>query len=138
LRLDFQHSLERDSYYSRFQELSRKLEDILLEIERSENAVRAEEKLDLRKRIARMSRVLSVEADKYFKAVIRFVTVLIEDLDQGGVKCLNGDEPIEFDKIEGERYLEGETVYNALVKSREFSTELLNFLDVPEFEQREQ
>ncbi len=138
LRLDFQHSLERDGYYSRFQELARKLEDIVQEIGRSNFATRAKKELDLRMRISRMNRALSVEADKYFNAVVRFVADLVEDLDSGGVKCLNGDEHIHFDKIEGKRFLEGETVHDALVKSREFSFEMLKFLNVPEFNSQEQ
>ena len=92
----------------------------------------------MRKRVARMGRVLSVEADKYFNAVERFVTNILGDLDQGGVKCLNGDEQIQFDDIEGKRFLEGISVHDALAKAHEFCLEILRFLNVPEFESREQ
>ena len=139
MKLDFQHSLERDSYYHRFQEALRKLTDFEGELERlAQGAQRMEDKLEMKRRISKMKRALTVDANKIFNSVLSFSTELISDIAEDGLKCLNSDEPIHFDRIEGYRYLEGKQVKGALEVLKEFALEVIDFLNIPNFNTQEQ
>ncbi len=138
LKLDFKYSLERDSFYHKFQELLRRLTDLVSEIERfGSGKFRADIEEEMRKRIFKMKRNLSIELDRFFKNVNRFSTDLLEDLAGDALKCLNGDDTISFDVIEGKRYLEGSTVREALEKLKQFSYEVIDYLDIPEIKLKE-
>ncbi len=138
LKLDFKYSLERDSFYHRFQELLRRLTDLVSEIERFENGkFRVDIEEEIKKRIFKMKRNLSIELDRFFKQVNKFATDLLEDVEGDALKCLNGDEVINFDAIEGDRYLEGFLVHDALEEIRKFSLEIIDYLDMPEIKLKE-
>jgi len=139
MRLDFQHSLERDSYYHRFQDILRKMRDFrdeLQQIEKSEK--RAEDNVEKKKRILRMKRVLTIEANRMFGSVVRFADELVMDIENDGLKCLNGNASVHFDDIEGKKYLDGRKLYEALQSISEFSQEVIEFLNVPDFYIEEQ
>ena len=53
------------------------------------------------------------------------------------MKCLNCDDEIEFDTIEGKRLLEGQTVSRALETLRDFAAEAVAYLNIPEIETQE-
>ena len=135
MRLDFQHSLERDSYYHRFQDVARKMKDYEdeLGIVEEEADQRVDETVEKRKRTLKMKRVLSLEANKFFNSVIDFTGELVDDIKVDGLKCLNGHETVLFDDIEGKRFLEGKTLREALQSIREFSIEVRDLLNVPDF-----
>ena len=139
MKLDFQHSMERDSYYHRFQDALRKLNDFEGELERLDaGEQRMEEKLEIKRRTAKMKRALTVESNKIFDSVLKFTTELIADIAEDGLKCLNSTESIHFDEIEGKRYLEGKSVEEALAIIKEFTLEVIDFLNVPNFGTQEQ
>jgi len=134
LRLDFQHSLERDGFYHRFQEVRRKLDDFRHELERIHEGDHSRaEQIEMRKRSMKMKRVFAMEMNKLLKSVIIFTETLLDDIRKEGMICLNGFEPVEFDEIEGKRYLEGKTVQEALTIIYECSLEILDYLHIPEF-----
>ncbi len=138
LKLDFKYSLERDSFYHRFQELLRRLTDLVNEIERFESGkFRVDIEEEMKKRIFKMKRNLSIELDRFFKQVNKFATDLLEDVNGDALKCLNGEETINFDAIEGKRYLEGFLVRDALEEVRKFSLEIIEYLDIPEIKLKE-
>jgi hypothetical protein len=138
LKLDFKYSLDRDAFYRRYQELDRRVEDLVQEVLRAE---RGEHRPDLRqealKRTFTMRRTAAVEAHKYFKSVVRFATDLIEDIETEGFKCLNGTATVRFDAVEGKRHLDGVTVLDALKQVRGYAAEAVGFLNVPDFEAQE-
>lgn len=135
LKLDFKHSLERDGFYRRFQEVQRRLDDWHDAHRRLEdNTFNRELDSDVRTRIFKLERNLAVEASRLFRTVQRFAAVLVEDARGDGVKCLNGDEPISFDRIEGERLLAGLPVVDALQELESFAEEVAAYLRVPEVE----
>ncbi len=139
MRLDFQHSLERDSYYHRFQGTLRKMRDFRDELEQiKETEERAGEKGERKKRILRMKRVLTIEADRLFDSVVRFTGELVMDIENDGLKCLNGNDSVYLDDVEGKKYLEGRKLNEALQSIREFSQEVIEFLNVPDFYIEEQ
>jgi hypothetical protein len=81
----------------------------------------------------KMKRVFAVEMNKLLKSVIDFTETLLDDIEKEGMICLNGFDPVEFDEIEGRRYLEGKTVQEALNIVYECSLEILDYLNIPEF-----
>lgn len=138
LKLDFKFSMERDSFYRRFQDLTRKIADYDDEATRlAEGGYAKDMEMEIRKRTFKLKRFLEVEASRFFRAVRRFTTELIDDARTDGVKCLNADSEIEFDKIEGKRMLEGTTVVDALEMIRAFADEVIEYLNVPEIESQE-
>jgi hypothetical protein len=138
MRLDFQHSMERDGFYHKFQDVERRLSDYEQELVRIEDGdFDAHAKSEMRKRTQRMKRVLIVETHRLLKSVLLFAKNLIEDIDSDGTQCLNGRDYIYFDALEGKRLLEGRTVLDALRITRDFVTEVMSFLNVPDFEVQE-
>jgi hypothetical protein len=138
LKLDFKHSLERDGFYRRYQEVQRRLED-WNEAHRTldEGGYNRDLESEVRTRIFKLKRVLEVEANRFFRAVQRFAETLVEDARGDGVKCLNGSDPIEFDRIEGERLLTGMTVTDALEALRGLAEEVAGYLRIPDVEGQE-
>ena len=138
LKLDFKFSMERDSFYGRFQELTRKIADFNDEATRLADGGYAKEiEMEVRKRTFKLKRILEVEASRFFRSVKRFTNELIDDAHTDGVKCLNADSEIHFDKIEGKRLLEGVTVTEALEMLGAFIEEAISYLNVPEIESQE-
>jgi hypothetical protein len=135
LKLDFKHSLERDSFYRRFQEVQRRLDDWHEAHRRLDGGgFNRELESEVHTRILKLERNLAVEASRLFRAVQRFADALVEDARGDGVKCLNGDEPIAFDRIEGERLLAGLPVTDALQTLESFAEEVAAYLRVPDVE----
>jgi hypothetical protein len=138
LKLDFKHSLERDGFYRRFQEVQRRLDDWREAHRRLDGgSFNRELENEVHTRIFKLERNLAVEASRLFHAVQRFATILVEDTHGDGVKCLNGDEAISFDRIEGERLLAGVTVRDALQALDGFASEVTGYLRVPDSEGQE-
>ena len=132
-------TLERDSYYHRFQDILRKMRDFHDELQQiEETEKRAEGKGEKKKRILRMKRVLTIEANRLFGSVIRFADELVMDIENDGLKCLNGNDSVHFDDMEGKRYLDGRKLNEALQSISEFSQEVIEFLNVPDFYIEEQ
>jgi hypothetical protein len=138
LKLDFKYSLDRDAFYRRYQELDRKIEDLVQEVLRSE---RGEHRPDLRqealKRAFTMRRSAAVEAHKFFKSIVKFATDLIEDIETEGFKCLNGTATVRFDAVDCKRHLGGLVVLDALKVVSGYAAEVVEFLNIPDFEAQE-
>jgi hypothetical protein len=138
LKLDFKYSLDRDGFYRRYQELDRKLDDLRQEILKAERGEhRPELREEAHKRAFKMQRVVAVEAHRFFKAVSAFASDLIEDIETEGLKCLNGRSVVRFEPVEGKRHLRGVRVLDALKQIRGYSLEVVDFLNIPEFEAQE-
>jgi hypothetical protein len=138
LKLDFKFSMERDGFYGRFQELIRKIADYRDEVNRlAEGTFTKEMETEIKKRTFKLKRILEAEASKFFRAIKRFTTELAEDARTDGVKCLNGDSVIGFDRIEGKRFLAGRRVVDALEELGAYAEEAILFLHVPDLESQE-
>ena len=92
---------------------------------------------DMRKRSFKKKRNVIVEADRFLRSVARFSGVLVTDIEAGGLICLNADDTLHFDRIEGRRFFEGRKVHDALGELRSFAREVVEFLNVPQIESRE-
>jgi hypothetical protein len=137
LKLDFKHSLERDSFYHRFENLRRLLADIREDTSRMEEHLGQKHEEEMRMRSIRMNRNAIMEAVKFFRNLITFAGDLSEDIDGSGSICLNPDDLLRFDKLGGRRLLEGLPVREALASLFEFSREVVEFLNVPQIESQE-
>ena len=138
LKLDFKFSLDRDAFYSRFQDLQRKIDNFREENSRIANgSVSRDKELEVRKRSNKLTRLTQADAAKFFRAVGRFSGELGEDASGDGVKCLNSDAEISFDQIEGQRMLQGRSVLDALGELEHFALEAVSYLNIPDMESQE-
>ncbi len=138
LKLDFKYSLDRDAFYNGLQALARKMTEYRGENRRLlEGEVTRERELEVRKRTAKLTRLVQADAARFFRAVQRFCRDLEDDAHGDMVKCLNCNGVIKFDAIEGERVLQGRTVGGALTELRQYAMEAIAYLNVPEIEGQE-
>ena len=138
LKLDFKHSLERDGFYHRFGNLRRLFADLKDEDSRMDPYFVEKHAEDLRQRSFKKKRNLAVETDRFFRSLVRFSGGLVDDVAEGGSVCLNHGDTLHFDRrIEGKRYLEGETVKGALGQLNNLGKEIVSFLNVPQIESQE-
>jgi len=138
LKLDFKYSLDRDAFYNGFQALGRKIAQYRDENRRIlEGSVNREMELEIRKRTVKLTRFIQADAARLFRSIERFCRDLEEDAHGDMVKCLNCNGVIAFDRIEGERVLQGRTVGGALAELRQFAMEALAYLNVPEIDGQE-
>jgi hypothetical protein len=137
LKLDFKHSLERDSFYHRFENLRRLFDSVNEDSSTVDLYSGQKHEEDMRKRSFKKKRNVIVEADKFMRSVARFTGALVMDIEAGGLICLNAEETLQFDKLEGKRFFEGKRVHDALKELKQFAREVVDFLNVPQIESRE-
>jgi hypothetical protein len=137
LKLDFKHSLERDSFYHRFENLRRLFDSVHEDSSTVDLYSGQKQEEDMRKRSFKKKRNVIVEADKFMRSVARFTGALVMDIEAGGLICLNADDTLHFDRIEGKRLFEGRQVHEALKELMSFAREVIDFLNVPQIESRE-
>jgi hypothetical protein len=134
LKLDVKYSLERDTFYNLFSQLTRKLESYRNEddrIQAGEYTRQYEE--DILKRLVEMRHALFVEADRFFRQLNRFAADLLDDLGGDAVLCQNGDDVLEYSDLDREKDLRGLSVEQALEQLYELSDEAIAYLDIPDF-----
>lgn len=135
LKLDLKFSMDRDAFYNTFESLQRKISDYRDAHQSiTEGMVSRDLETEVRKRALKLTRMVEVEAAKFFRAVGRFCGELVEDARDGGVKCRNCEGEISFDRIEGSRILQGRKVIDALAQLRDVAAEAVSYLNVPEID----
>jgi len=137
LKLDFKHSLERDSYYHRFESLRRLFEDLRDDEARMDEYLGQRHEEDMRKRSFKKKRNVVLESDRFFRSLIRFSGVLVDDIASQGSTCLNAADILRFSKMEGKRHLEGLSVHQALAQLSELAQEVVAYLNVPQIDSQE-
>jgi hypothetical protein len=138
LKLDFKFSLDRDAFYNNFQAIQRKISSYRDENRRlAEGLVSRDMELEMRKRTLKLTRLIQADAARFFRAIDRFCSELVEDAHGDMVKCLNCNGVIAFDSIEGARLLQGRTVGGALGDLKEFTAEAISYLNIPEIDGQE-
>ncbi len=137
LKMDFKHSLERDSFYHRFENLRRLLLDIKEDAFRMDEYLGRKHEEDLRLRAFKKKRNIILEADKLFRNLANFAGALSEDIVAGGSVCLNAGDVLRFGRGPSKRLLEGLTVEQALARLHGLGKEVVSYLDVPQFEVQE-
>ena len=135
LKLDLKFSMDRDAFYNSFESLQRKISDYR-EAHQSiaEGIVSRDLETEVRKRALKLTRMVEVEAAKFFRAIHRFCGELVEDAREGGVKCRNCEGEVSFDRIEGDRMLQGRKVIEALAELKDVAAEAVGYLNIPEID----
>jgi hypothetical protein len=137
LRLDVQYSVERDQFYDLFYQVQRSLENYRTEADRiAEGTYTKEYESEILKRKVEMRHAILVELDWYFRKVKRFAKVLLEDIEGEGLLCQNPDEKLNYTQLDRETALRGKTVAKGLNELLSLSAEAIEYVDVPDFQQR--
>jgi len=135
LKLDLKFSMDRDAFYNSFESLQRKIADYRDAHKRiAEGMVSRDVELEVRKRALKLTRMVEVEAAKFFRAVARFCNGLVEDAHGGGVKCRNCDGQVAFDTTEADRMLQGRKVIDVLAELKAVAAEAVGYLNIPEID----
>ena len=135
LKLDLKYSMDRDAFYSSFESLQRKISDYREAHQNiTDGMVSRDLETEIRKRALKITRVVEMEAAKFFRAIERFCDELVEDARAGGVKCRNSEGVISFDKIEGNRMLQGRKVIDVLDQLENVAAEAVGYLNIPEID----
>jgi len=135
LKLDFKYSIERDSAHHKFMEIKRRVSDFENELLTSTDGfVNKDIEMNLKMRNIKHKRILCIEAHKFFKWVGEFASILIEDIETEGLKCLNGDDIISFELNFEKHYCEGFTVVHSLEELVAFVDEVMKYLNIPQLE----
>lgn len=137
LKLDFKYSLERDSFYHRFENLRRLLLDIREDASRMEEYIGQKHEEEMRLRSFKKNRNVIMESDKLFRDLIRFAGSLAKDIAARGSTCLNAHDVLRLDKLHGRRELDGLKVEEALGELYSFCREVVDFLKVPQIDTQE-
>jgi hypothetical protein len=137
MRLDVQYSVERDQFYDLFHQVQRGLGDYRTEADRIANGTYAKQyESEILKRKVEMRHAVLVDVDWYFRKVKRFAKVLIEDVDGEGLLCQNPEEKLDYSSLDRETVLRGKTVLEGLEQILSLAVEAVNYVDVPDFQQR--
>ncbi len=135
MKLDFTHSIERDSFYNKFNHVNRKMEDFIKESERINNTnLKDDYEFDTKLRKQKMQQILYIEIDKFFVNLNMFLEEILEDIDSSGYVCLNNADILHFDT---KTDLSGLVIRDAVVLVQEFISEVVKFLNIPEFMRKE-
>ncbi|NBC30933.1 MAG: hypothetical protein GVY29_13190 [Spirochaetes bacterium] len=134
MRLDVKFSVERDGFYHVFNNLVRRADSYCVEAERinaGEYTKSYEE--DILKRMVEMRHNLFIETSRFFRHIQRFTNDLLQDLDGDAILCQNGDETLSYSDFDRETELRGKTVREGLEQLNQFSSEVIAFLNIPDF-----
>jgi len=138
LRLDVQYSVERDQFYDLFHRVRRSLFNYRTEADRVADGTYAKGyETEILKRKVEMRHALLAEIDWYFRKVKRFAKILLDDIEGDGVLCQNPNEMLAYTKLDRESALRGKTVDEGLQALFKLATEAIQYVDVPDFQQKE-
>lgn len=136
-RLDVKYSVERDSYYDLYHQVQRSVENYRTEAERiSDGSYSKEYEVDILRRKVEMRHALLVEVDWLFRKVLRFSHELQEDIEGDGVFCQNPNEQLQYSSLDRESVLRGRTVAEGIAALGDLAAEIVEYLGIPEFQQR--
>jgi hypothetical protein len=137
LRLDVKYSVERDSFYDLFYQVLRSLKNYRTEADRiAEGAYTKQYEADILKRKVEMRHAVLVEVDWFFRKLRQFAKELIADIEDDQLLCQNPDEELGYTSLDEERLLRGQTVETGIRTLYEYASEAVDYLEIPEFQQR--
>jgi len=132
IKLDFNHSLKRDSYYAKYLEIKKILKeydyelDILYNDEYNNVALYHDKAI-----IYKIRHQFMIDVNNYFRDLKSFVKTLLDDYHTGGNIILNPDNEIELSEFENHRKLDGYNIVNAIEEIYIFCEEIIKFLSIP-------
>lgn len=137
MRLDVKYSVERDSFYDLFYQVSRSLKNYRTEADRiAEGSYAKQYEADILKRKVEMRHALLIEVDWFFRKLRGFAKELISDIEGDGLLCQNPQEELSYSQLDQEEFLRGSTVEDGIRSLYEYACEVVEYVDIPEFQQR--
>ncbi len=137
MRLDVKYSVERDTFYDIYHQVERNVANYRTEADRiAEGTYAKQYETDVLKRKVEMRHAVLIELDWFFRRLRRFSKELIADTAAEGVLCQNPHDTLEYDRVDREQVLRAKTVQEALMILYEFANEAVDYVDIPEFQQR--
>lgn len=132
LKLDYTNSAERDTFFTKMEELKRNLKLVVNYIEESAETSSQEYLQRLRNLRAKQERLLLLEYRDFFSELSDFLGKLVANMDENGAMVLNNEDQIMYSKMDGEPYFEGKTVEEAVRDIYEFSAEAETAIQLPD------
>jgi len=137
MKLDVKFSVERDSFYELIHQVSRSLQNYRTEADRIASGTYAKQyEADILKRKVEMRHTLLIEVDWYFRKLRRFAKELLRDIEGDGLLCQNPEAELEYSSFDQETLLRGCSVHEGIQKLYDYSAEAVEYLEIPEFQQR--
>lgn len=134
LNLDFNTSMERDTFYGKLEGCKRSIkayQKTLDEYDRENLSKEYIQQLNNMKTKQRMT--LIVDVNEFFREVEIFVSRLIEDYKNSGNIVLNPLQKLTFSKLEGKKKVSGKKVIEGLEQVYNYTNEVINFSNLPKF-----
>lgn len=132
LRLDYSNSAERDTFFTRMEELKRNLKLVIGYIEEAHDTSSQEYLARLRNLRAKQERLLLLEYRDFFQSLSDFLGKLVNNMDEQGNMVLNRFEDIYYGKMDGQPYFQDKTVEEALRAIYEFASEAEKAIQLPD------
>ena len=133
LKLDYNHSRERDKFYDQLEGCNRILRDYIKNLDEFEKAQIESYKERLKMMKLKVGRAFLIATYEFMKSLNNFINYLIQDYNNKGNIILNPDEIIKFSKLEGNnKELAGKTVIEALKQVFNFTEEFLKMIKIPD------
>lgn len=137
MRLDVKFSVERDSFYDLFYQVSRSLKNYRTEADRiAEGSYTKQYEAEILKRKVEMRHAVLIEVDWFFRKLRRFAKELIADIEGDGLLCQNPQEELSYSEIDQEEFLRGSTVEDGIRSLYAYASEAVEYVDIPDFQQR--
>lgn len=137
MRLDVKYSVERDSFYDLFYQVSRSLKNYRTEADRiAEGSYTKQYEADILKRKVEMRHAVLVEVDWFFRKLRAFAKELIADIEGDALLCQNPREELSYSDLDQEEFLRGKTVEDGIRSLYAYASEAVEYVDIPEFQQR--
>jgi hypothetical protein len=133
-KLEYSHNMERDTFFTKIEELKRNLKQIVEYIEDTFQSKSPDHAVKLRTMRAKQERQLFREYHSFFEEFRDFLERLLEDLERQGNLVLNPDDPLEFSRLDDVPIVfRGKTTREALQILFEFVDEALLAIRMPNF-----
>ncbi len=132
IKLDFNNSMKRDSYYIKFMDIKKILKeynyelDILHNEEYNTIAIHRDKSI-----VYKIRHQYMLELDSFFKDLRNFLRYILNEYKGGGNVIMNPDNRIDLNEFEEYRALNGYRVVEALEEIKEFTEEIIRFLSIP-------
>jgi hypothetical protein len=133
IKLDFSHSIKRDTFYPRHMEIKKVLKEYDYELdvlnrEEFNSIAHYRDKSVIHKVRHRYLLLL----DRYIKDLRDFLETLVDDLRTGGNIILNPQDQVNLSEFQDNRRLDGLSISEILEEMRTFSDEFTRFLSLPD------
>lgn len=133
-KMDFTNSAERDTFFTKLEELKRNVKLVVEYIEDSLSSQSQDYASKMRSMRVKQERILLVEFHNFFQEIKAFLANLIEDMDRNGNIVLNPNDRLEFTRLDDVPiFFRGKTTKDAIRILFDFVTEMESSIKLPNF-----